>query len=174
MLVHEVAEAVGGVLVASVRSQQVVEVGQHVLDPLHRLRVVARQRLLHPLELRADDLALQHPGDLVVGGLGLGGVPLVAAQRAHCAGDVVGDRREVHLGEPGVVALLAGQLVALHRECLVEHRPDLVEGAAEVTASAGGLAQAAHPVGEVVEPPPAVEPAAHELRAATRAGCRRP
>ena len=72
VLVHEVAEAVGRVLVAGVGGEQVVEVGEHVLDPLHRLRVVARQRLPHPLELRADDLALEHLRDLVVGGLGLG------------------------------------------------------------------------------------------------------
>ena len=87
----------------------------------------------------------------------------MAAQRPHRSGDVVGDRREVHLGETRVVALLAGQLVALHREGLVEHRPHLVEGAAEVAAAAGGLAQAADPVGEVVEPPTTVEPAPHEL-----------
>ena len=72
MLVHEVAELVLGVLVPRVRRKQLVEVGEHVLDGLHGRGVAARESLLHPLELCADDLALEHLGDLVVGLLGRG------------------------------------------------------------------------------------------------------
>ena len=39
VLVHEVPEGVGGVLVAGVRGEQGVQVGQHVLDPLHHLGI---------------------------------------------------------------------------------------------------------------------------------------
>jgi hypothetical protein len=41
VLVHEVAELVLGVLAARMRGEQVVQIGEHVLDALHRLGVVA-------------------------------------------------------------------------------------------------------------------------------------
>ena len=58
--VHELAEPVVGVLAAGVRGEQVVEVGEHVLDRLHRgavlLGVTVLEEPLHPGELRVEDL----------------------------------------------------------------------------------------------------------------------
>ena len=65
--------------------------------------------------------------------------------------------------QPRVVALLAGELVALRGERLVERGADLVEGAAEVAATARRVAHPAHPGGEVVEPAVAVEAAPHQV-----------
>jgi hypothetical protein len=90
-------------------------------------------------------------------------VPLVAGQRADCPGHVVGDGRQVHLGEPGLGRVLAGEGVALGGQCLVEHGPHLVEGASEVATAAGGLAEPADPLGEIVEAASSVEAAAHQL-----------
>ena len=66
VLVHEVGELVGGVLLPGVRGQQRVQVGQHVLDPLHRLGVRGLQGLLHPGELGVQHLAPQHVLDRLV------------------------------------------------------------------------------------------------------------
>ena len=81
----------------------------------------------------------------------------------HRAGGVVGQRGELHLGPPGVVAFLAGQGVALGGEGLVERGADLVEGAAEVTATPGGVALPADRGGEVVEAPTPVEATAQQV-----------
>ena len=88
---------------------------------------------------------------------GLVGVPVVRRERAHRAGRVVGQRGELHLGPPGVVALVAGQGVALGGEGLVERGADLVERAAEVAAPARRVAHPAHLGGQVVEAAVAVE-----------------
>ena len=163
VLGHEVGELVGGVLVARVRGQQGVEVGQHVLDPLHRLRIRRLQRLLHPGELRVEHLALQHLLDRLEDLLRLVGPPRVLVEGAYGAGHVVGNGVQLQLGEPGVVALGAGQGLALGGHRLVERRAHLVERAAEVTAPPGGRPQLADLVGEPVEPAAAVDAASHQV-----------
>ncbi len=158
VLVHELPEPVLGVLPARVRREQPVEVGQHVLDRLHGLGVRVVERLLQAGELRVQHLPLQHLPDRVVGRAGLVGVPVVRRQGPHRAGRVVGDRRELHLGPPGVVVVLRGEGVPLLRQRLVERGADLVERAAEVAAPPRRVAHPPDPGGEVVEAPVAVEP----------------
>ena len=161
--IHELREPVRGVLAAGVGGEQRVQVGEHVLDPLHRGRVVGGQRLLEPRELRVEDLPAQHLLDRLVGRPRLRRVPGVVVEGTDGAGHVVGDGGELHLRHAGVVTLLPGQGVPLRGERLVEHRPDLVQGAAEVALAAGPLAHPAYPLGQVVEPAPAVETTTHQL-----------
>jgi hypothetical protein len=60
MTLHEVSELVSRVLLPRMGGQQRVEVGQHVLDPLHGLRVGGFQSLLDARELGVQHLTLQH------------------------------------------------------------------------------------------------------------------
>ena len=163
VLVHELGERVGGVLVAGVLGQQRVEVGQHVLDLLHRLGVLALQRLLHAGELGVQHLPLQHLGDGLVRLPGLVGAPLVVTQRPDGAGDVVGDGLQLQLRQPVLVAVHPGQLLPLGGQRLVEGGPDLVQGAPEVAALASGGAQLAESLGELVQTTPTVQPTLHQL-----------
>jgi hypothetical protein len=67
VLGHEVVELLLRVLAAGVRLEHRVEVGEHVLDGLHRLRARRLERLLHALELAVEDLAAQQVVDRLVG-----------------------------------------------------------------------------------------------------------
>jgi hypothetical protein len=163
VLVHEVGEAVGGVLAARVGGQQVVEVGHHVLDRLHGLRVTVLEEALHPGELRVEDLALQHLLDRLVRRARLGRAPLVRIERPDGAGGVVGQRGQVHLGQPGVVGVHPRQRLGLGGQRLVERGPDLVEGAGQVTAPLGGLAHPAGSLPQLVEPAATVDPTSHQV-----------
>ena len=148
---------------AGVRGEEAVEVGQHVAHRRHGLGVLPGQRLRHPGELGVEHLALEHLGDLVVDRLGLGGVPVVRGQGPDLSGDVVGQRREVHLGEACGVGVLARQGVALGGQRLVEGGADVVERPGQVTAPAGGVAGPAEPVGQLVQAPALTEPAAEQV-----------
>ena len=163
VLVHEVLERIGGVLVAGVRGQQRVQVGQHVLDPLHRLRIRRLQGLLQSGELRVQDLPAQHVLDRLVRGPGLVGAPLIGIQGADRPGHVVGNGVQLQFGEPGVVAVGAGQGLPLGGEGLVQRGADLVEGAPEIAAAAGLGPQLRDLGGQPVQPALAVQPAAQQV-----------
>ena len=169
---HEVGELVGRVLLPGVRREQRVQIGQHVLDPLHRLGVRRVEGLLHAGELGVQHLAAQHVLDRLEGRPGLIRAPLVVVQRAHGAGDVVGQRVQFQLGEPRVVAVGAGQGLPLGGQRLVQCRPDLIQGAAEIAAPAGLRAQLPDLVGQPVQTAAAVQAHGASDRAEHPAGCR--
>jgi hypothetical protein len=135
VLVHELLELVGRVLAPSVRGQQLVEVGQHVLGAGHRLlrlRAVALQRFSHPGELLVEHLALQHLADLVVRRLRLRGAPVVVGQLAHGPRGVPREIAESLLAQPGVVGGIGEERVGLGLDRPVEQLPDLVERAGQI------------------------------------------
>ncbi len=135
MVVHEVVELTARVLAAGVAQQQLVEVCQHVPNPLHLLRVVAAKGLLHTCELCIEHLALQPIQNGLETSSSVVGAPLVVLELTDsttCA------RREVverHLREAGVVIVGAGKLLSFGGQHLVELLPDFVEGAAEVASA---------------------------------------
>ena len=89
--------------------------------------------------------------------------PLVRLERAYGPGHVVGQGVELHLGEPGVVAVAAGQGLPLGGQGLVQRGADLVEGAAEIAAAPGLGPQPADPLGQPVQPTAAVQPRSQQL-----------
>ena len=108
--------------------------------------VAPSQRLLHAREALVEQLAAEQVLDPLVVLPGLGAAPFVVGQLGHRRR---GRGRQVphpHLGEPGVVVEVAGQLLALGEHGAVEQLADLLEGAVESV-----------PV-EQVAPPPLDEP----------------
>ena len=174
VLVHEVTECVSRVLVAGVRGEQRVQVGEHVLDPLHHLGISGLQGPLHPGELGVQHLALQHLLDRLVRRARVRRAPGVGVQCADRAGDVVGQRVQLQLGEAGVFPVEPRQGLPLGGQGLVQGGPDLVEGATEslrAAEPAPGAAGGARRAGQDRRAPPGRVPAA---RAANPAGCRPP
>ena len=132
VLVHELGEVAGGVLATRVLLQQRVEVGHHLPHRLHGGGVLPAEGLLHPRELGVEHLLAEHVHDVLPVLLALGAAPLVVTELPHLPGRVVGQGVERHLGQTGVVALLAGEEVALGGQRPVELLAHLVERAAEV------------------------------------------
>ena len=145
VLVHEVTEllvrdAAGGVLL-----QQVVEVGEHLLDGLPVLLGGALERLLHAGEALVEELAAEQVLDLLVGLARLRGLPVVRRQLADRGRGGGRQVVEHELAERAVAVVqrdVAGQLPALGEDGLVEQLLDLAHRAVEVVALAGSRAGA--------------------------------
>ena len=163
MLVHELVKAVRRVLAPRVGREQRVEVGQHVLDRVHRGGIRQLQRLPHPRELRIECFTLQHLLDRLVRRPRGVRVPVVARQRPDGTGRVVRHGRQLHLVPARRVGILARQGVPLESQRLVERGTDIVQRAAEVATTPRGRPQAPDPVGELVESPVPVHPATHQV-----------
>ena len=124
VLVHELPEPVLGVLAARVRGQQPVEVGEHVLDRLHRLgvRVARAPASSRRTARRAPRAAASAWIDSYVARASSECQSYVASARTAPAVSS-GSGRQLHLGPPGVVALVAGEGVALLRRAPGRARP---------------------------------------------------
>ncbi len=158
MLGHEGVEVVLGVLAARVGVEHRVEVGEHLLDPRHRLGVVRRllQRVAHPLELRVEHLALQQLADLLVG-LRRGRVaPRVRREVADLRGGLLRQRGELGLGQPGVVGGVVLQRGPLGVEGLSQQPAHLLKRAVEPAGPAQLALPAPRQGAQVVQPPPAL------------------
>ena len=88
-------------------------------------------RLLHALEPLVEHLAAEQVADLLVGLARVGGPPVVLGELPHGPAGVGGQGVELHLAEPGVVAVVAGERVALGLDRLAEQLADLLQGAVE-------------------------------------------
>jgi len=64
---HELVEVRLGMLAAGVGGQHLVQVAEHVLDPLHRLRVGIAHDLPHAPELAVQHVAAQQVLELLEG-----------------------------------------------------------------------------------------------------------
>ena len=82
VLVHEVTELLVRDALAGVLLQQVVEVGEHLLDGLPVLLGGALERLLHAGEALVEELAAEQVLDRLVGLARLRGLPVVRRQLA--------------------------------------------------------------------------------------------
>jgi hypothetical protein len=151
VVAHEALEGLLGVLAAGVGVQHRVEVGQHVLDPLHGGRVVRLQALLHAPELGVEDLAAEQVADLLVGGGRLGRAPAVVGQLAHGAGGVVRELVQLGLGQPGGVRRVGEQGAPLLLQGPVEQLADLDQGAVHARGAAQLAAALAGPAQQVVQ-----------------------
>jgi hypothetical protein len=124
------------VLTAGVSLDHVRQRGHHVLDPLHALGVGLRHRLLDAAELAVQHLAPEQVPELLEGLRGSLAAPLVVVQLPDRAGGVGGQRVELGLTHPGVVAGIGEQLGALLADRGVEQRPGLLEDAVQPAAAA--------------------------------------
>ena len=95
MPVHEVAELFGRVLAPGVGREEVVEVAEHLLDPLAVLGCGVLEGLLHPREALVEHLAAEEVLDLLVLLAGAAAAPGVVGQ----LGDRGGRRRR---GSPSI------------------------------------------------------------------------
>jgi hypothetical protein len=139
------------VLPARVRGQHLVEVGEHVLDPLHGPRVGVLHGLPHAAELAVQHLAAEQVAELLEGLAGGGRPPVVVGQLPDGLGRVGGQRVEVSLAQPGLVARVGEQLGALLPDRRVEQRPGLLEDAVEAAAAADLTLPVPDPPQQVVE-----------------------
>ena len=161
--VHEGIEVGLGVLAPRVRLQHLVEVRQHVLDPLHRLRVRVFQRVLHAAELAVQHLAPEQVLELLER-LPCGGrPPVVVGQPPDRLRGVGGQRIQFRLAHPGIVAGVGEQLGPLLADRRVQQRPGLFQDAVEAAAAAHLLLPLPHPAQHVVQPPLAPHPAPDQV-----------
>ena len=163
VLGHEALERLVGVLPAGVRLEQVVEVGQHPLDPLPVGIGGVLQRLLHPREALVEEFATEQVLDPLVILAGLRRAPRVVRQRRDRRSSRCGQARQAHLGEAGVVVEVAGQLLALGEQRTVQQLPDLLEGAIQPVPVEQFPAAPLHLAGQVVETALFAAAAAQEL-----------
>ena len=153
---HELVELLLRVLAPRVGREHRVEVGHHVLDPLHRCGgggfCCVFQRLLHPAELRVEHLAAQQVLHLLEGLRRLGGAPVVA--RRAGARRAPGRRQRVQRGlaEPRVVGGVGEERRPLLADRGVDQPPHLLQGAVEASALAHLPPLLAQPAHHVVQP----------------------
>ena len=83
MLVHELTELLGGVLAVVVRSEELVQVLEHVSDTLPVLFGGALERLLHARESLIEEFTTEQVFDLLVVLLGRRTAPVVIGQVLH-------------------------------------------------------------------------------------------
>ena len=152
---HEAIEIGLGVLAACVRGQHLVQVGEHVLDPLHRLRIGIAHDLPHAAELAVEHLAAQQLPELLEGLAGGGRPPVVVGQLPDGLGRVGGQRVEVRFAQPGLVARVGEQLGALLPDGGVEQGAGLFEYAVEASAAADLPLPLPHPAQHVIKAPAA-------------------
>ena len=163
VLGHELAELLRGVLAAGVRLEQVVQVRDHLADPLDVLGRRVLHRLLHALEALVERLPAQEVLDLLVGLARLGVAPVVVLQLGHGPRGRRGQRVELHLAEPGVVGVLGLQGVPLGLERPLEQLADLLQRPVEPVLALQLAAPLVEPAHEVVETLLVAQPAAHQL-----------
>ncbi len=128
MLVHEVFEILLGVLAAGVLVQQVVEVVNHLVDPLTILVRGALQRLLHARKALVEHLAAEQILDLLVLLARLTAAPVVVGEFLDGLGRRRRQRVQLQLAEAGVVVEGAGQLLAFGQHGLIQQLLDLLQG----------------------------------------------
>ena len=166
VLGHELVEVLLRVLAPRVLVEQLVEVAQHVLEPLvrrlllgaRRARLHPLQRIPHPAEALIEHVAAQPVENVAVDPLGLRRRPAVLGQLLDRRRRRPRQRVELSLGEPGVVAVDLGERLLLRRQRLVELGLRAGDGAVEPAAT-GDLATHAHgPGAQVVEPLPVQVP----------------
>ena len=150
---HELIEISLGMLAARVRGEHLVQVGEHVLDPLHRLRVRVLHGLPHAAELAVKHLAAQQVPELLEGLPGRGGAPVVVGELPDRLGRVGGQRVEVRLAQPGLVAGVGEKLGALLPDGGVEQSAGLLEYAVEAAAAADLPLPLPRPPEQVVQAP---------------------
>jgi hypothetical protein len=124
------------VLAAGVRVEHLPQVGEHVLDPLHGLRVRVGQRLLHAAELAVEHLPAEQVAELLELLPRGGRPPVVVGELPDGPRGVVRQVVELCLAQPRVVARVGEQLAALGLERLVEQLTRLVEHPVEPAAAA--------------------------------------
>jgi hypothetical protein len=163
VLVHELAELLLGVLAPVVRVDEPGEVGDHVLDRREVLLGRVLQRLLHRGERAVEHLPAQQVLDLLVGLPRLARSPVVVLERADGARGVVGQGVQLRLGQPGGVVGIGEQLPPLRGQCPVEQLADLLQRAVHPPGLAGLAQPVAHRPAQLVEPTPALGPAAQQL-----------
>ena len=163
VLGHELVELRGGVLARGVVGEQVVEVVEHLPDPLDVLGRRVLHRLLHALEPLVEHLAAEQVADLLVGLARVGGPPVVLGELPHGPAGVGGQGVELHLAEPGVVAVVAGERVALGLDRLAEQLADLLQGAVEPVVALQARPASPDLPRQVVEPAPLADAAPQQL-----------
>ena len=83
VLVHELTELLGGVLAVVVRSEELVQILEHVSDTLPVLFGGALERLLHARESLIEEFTTEQVFDLLVVLLGRRTAPVVIGQVLH-------------------------------------------------------------------------------------------
>jgi hypothetical protein len=151
---HEAIEVGLGVLAAGVGGQHLVQVAEHVLDPLHRLRVGVAHRLPHAAELAVEHLAAQQVPEPVEGLPGGGGAPVVIGQLPDRLGRVRGQPVQVGFAQPGLVAGVREQLGALLPDGRIEQGAGLLENAVQPAAAADLPLPVTDPAQQVIKAPP--------------------
>ena len=156
VLLHEPVEAI--VLAPVPPFDHLVQLGEHVLEPLDLLRGEVAHPLGHVAEIRAEHLVPQVLHQLVELPLGLLIDEPVVRQLADLARDVRRKRIEDRLAHPGVLLGLERERRALAFNDLPQPLPDLVQGALEVQPGLLASPSLAQPRPQCVE---AAEPPAH-------------
>jgi hypothetical protein len=151
----------------AIGGQHLVQVAEHVLDPLHRLRVGVLHDLPHAAELAVQYVAAQQVLELLEGLAGGGRAPVVVGQLPDRLGRVGGQRVEVGLAHPGLVARVGEQLGALLPDGRVEQGASLFEDAVEAPAAADLALPFPRPPQHVVEAA-AAGPVAEPRRSSSR------
>ena len=112
------------------------------------------RRLPHAAELAVEHLAAQQLPELLEGLAGGGRAPVVVGQLPDGLGRVGGQRVEVRLAQPGLVARVGEQLGPFLPDGGVEQGPGLLEDAVEAAAAADLALPLAGPAEQVVQAPP--------------------
>ena len=154
MLVHEVGEVLGGVLAPTVLGQQVVEIGEHLVDrgPVGVGGVL--HRLLHAREPLVEQLAAEQVLDPLVVLTRLAALPVVLAELADRGRGRGRQVVELELAQRAVTLVevdVAGQLLAFVEHGPVEQLADLLQRAVEVVALGQLATLLGDPAGQVVE-----------------------
>ena len=161
--VHEAVEVRLGVLAPGVRLQHLVEIGQHVLDPLHGFGVRLLQDFLHAAELAVQDLAAEQvlePLEGLPGGLA---APVVVGQPADGLRGVGRQPVQLVLAEPGLVAGVGEQLGPLLADRRVQQRPRFLQDAVQPATVADLALPVADPAQQVIQAAAAIHAAAQQI-----------
>ncbi len=149
--VHEAVEVLGGVLAPGVGFQHPVEVGEHVLDPLHGFGVGPLQHVFHAAELAIKHLAAEQVLEPLEGLPGRRGAPGVVSQPPDRLRGVRRQRVELGLTQPGFVAGVGEEFRPLLADGRVEQRASLVQDAVEAAPAAHLPLPLTHPPQHVVQ-----------------------
>ena len=163
VLIHEPVEVLLRVIPARVRVQHLAQVREHVLDPLHRLRVRVLQRLLHAAELAVQDLPAQQVAQLVErlpGGLR---PPVVVRKLPDRLRRVPRQVVQVGLAQPRLVAWIGEQFGPFLPDRGVEQRASLLQHPVEPAAVAQLALPLADPAHQVIEAAPVLPAAPQQV-----------
>lgn len=161
--VHERLEVGLGVLAAGVPLQHLVEVGQHVLDPLHGLRVRPLQHVLHAAELAVQHLGPEQVLELLERLPGGRAAPVVVGQLPDGLRGVGRQRVQFVLAQPRLVAGVREQLGPLLPDGGVQQRAGLLQDAVQAAPAADLLLLLTDPAEQVVQAAAAVHAAAQQV-----------